>query len=484
MPQKPNAIYIMGGSGTAVISASAYGLIKRTFREYRNKIGTLFASVGGIRGAINEDITDIFKYLMDKGIDDSGQRLDALKFYATPVFRTSRYNPDEDKNPEQFDCKRLIDIFNTRNIQYVFLNGGNDTMEKALAIQEYAKNKGIKLSITGIPKTVDNDLLITHRCPGYASFAKQVAINTMSLDADTEAFSIPQSSIHGGPIREGGVAQVKVFMGRDEGWGAAASITGKLDDSYGPHAIVTKEGGFSQDAFLNRCQNAWDKYGRLFVVASEGVHDGSDYIANYLSVSAPTHNLVFKKHVDPHKNLSVTDSRIGLFLKLLLEKELKVSPEVYKDFKCREEGPDYLDRNNLEILSDIDFRDAIAVGEKAADLVFGKTNPIDGVMVTLTHKLNETNYTALENVADLQKDGKKMTKSIKILDTPESPILSSDGLMINRMLYMNYISSFIDLNGPNRSELLRRDGFELPLRRINWTLEKRLLPPYQRLKHE
>lgn len=479
MAEKPNAIYIMGGGGTPVISASSYGLINKTFKDYRDRIGTFYAAVSGMRGAINEDITDVFKWAESDGQENAASKLNRLKFPATPIFGTSRHILDEQ------DCNRLTEVFKAHNIRYIFLNGGNDTMEKAIILQQFAREQDYEIHIIGIPKTVDNDLLITHRCPGYASFAKQVAIDTMSLQADLDSFGFQPGATRESPIKEGGVAQVVVYMGRDQGWGAAASIVGKIDESYGPHVILTKEGGFDKGKFLSKCQNAWDKHGNLLVVTSEGAFDEKkgSYLGNELEVIAYRHGLMFKVHEDPHKNSSVTDSRVALFLKLLLEKNLKIPVNVFKDFKVREEGPGYINRDHLEIMSAIDYQDAIAVGERAADLAFGQDKPIDGVMVTLTHNVGETGYTPLENVADPSKGSKAMTKSITTLDTSETPILSPDGMMVNRDLFMGYIGPFIDLNGPNRREVLQREGFKLPLPRPNWPLEERVLNPYEKAKN-
>src|SRR3989338_6108126 len=367
MSKKPNAMYVMSGGGTVVVSASVYKLIHKIYTEYRDRIGTFFAAVGGMRGAVYEDLTDVFQYVIgDKYVRGDGNanavsRLNQIKFYATPTFGTSRYNPKEE------DLERMLNVFSVHNIHYLFLNGGNDSMLKARRIAQYAK---------------------------------EVVITTMSLEADVDSFAIPKYAANSGRIKEGAVAQVVVFMGRDQGWGAAASILGKLYDSYGPHVILTKEGGFNISKFLDKYQNAWDNYGKLLVVASEGVHDGTTYVANYLDISSSLSGLKFKEHTDSFKNTSVTDSRLASFLKILLENKLNIPTEIYKDFKCREEGPSYLERNNLEILSAVDFRDAIAVGEKAADLAFGKSSPISEVMVTLTPKPGEANYTLLENVAD------------------------------------------------------------------------------------
>ena len=473
---KPNAIYAMGGGGTPVISASSYGLINRTFEAYRDKVGTFFAAVGGMRGALNEDLVDVFGWALANGEKDARNRLNRLKWPATPVFGTSRHKPDN------ADCERLMELFKAHGINYVFLNGGNDTQEKAIILSEFAKKQNYELHVIGIPKTVDNDLLVTHRCPGYASFAKQVALVTASLQGDIDAFGIPKGATQGGALREGAVAQVAVFMGRDEGWGAAASVMAKLDDSYGPHVILTKEGGFNKEAFLKRCQDAYDRHGNLLVVASEGAHDGEQYLGYYLNVSSPKHETTFKVHTDAHKNTSVSDGRLGLFLKLLIEKELKVSTEVYSSMKVRAEGPDYLNRNNLVIMSEPDFRDAIAVGVKAADLAFGP-DPKDGVMVTLASgKCADVGYTPLNTVADSVKGSKAMTKSLRTLGTKDRPILSADGMMVDKELYEKYIGNILDLNGPNRVEVLAKEGFKLPLARIEWPFVIRKLKPYAKEK--
>ncbi|HJN56965.1 MAG TPA: 6-phosphofructokinase [Candidatus Woesearchaeota archaeon] len=464
----------MGGGGTTVVNASAYSLIKKTITDYRDKIGAFYAAVGGLRGAINEDITDVFKYAESNGKADIQSRLNKIKFPASPVFRTSRVKPENG-----LDCERLLDVFKAHNIQHIFMNGGNDTMEKLIILQEFFKNNGYELHIIGIPKTIDNDLLVTDRCPGYASFAKQVAINTMSLQADMKAFSIPTYGTKHSRKKETAPSQVVVYSGRDGGWGVAASIMAKVDESAAPHVILTKEGGFSSSKFLDKCQNAFDKYGNLFVVSAEGAHDGKQFIANYLNVSSSEFDLVFKMHKDPHKNTNMTNSRLGLFLKLLIEKELKIDSNVYKYLKTREEGPAFLDRNHLEIMSVNDFYDAVAVGEKAADLAFGESIPIDNVMVTLAKNIGETGYTKLENVADIIKGSKAMTKSFSSLNRTGSNILTDDGMMIDRGLYLDYIGDIIDLNGPNRSEFLRNEDFKLPLKEIKWTLEKKLLDEYR-----
>ncbi|MFH1316988.1 MAG: 6-phosphofructokinase [Candidatus Woesearchaeota archaeon] len=478
---RPNAIYIMSGGGTPVISSSAYGAINRVHESYRSRIGTFYASLGGARGVINEDITDVFRWA--EKTDDPGDALGRLRFFATPVFGTSRHVQDEQDN------QRILDVAKAHNIHYFFFNGGNDTMEKALLLKQYADSIGYHIVVIGVPKTVDNDILETHRCPGYASFAKQVAIVTNGLQNDMDSFGFQKGAHRNGMIKEGAVGQIITFMGRDHAWGALGSLL-DYDEKLGPHAILSKNGGFDETMFLDRCQRAWDQHERLLVIASEGAFDiqAEEYIGYMLEVHARDNpDLKFKIHSDPHKNTSVTDSRVALYLKLLLEHELKIKMDDLKGFKMREEGPGYNDRSNLEIMSEPDYKDAVAVGEMAADLLF---NPDDdekaavekGVMVTLGPSVAETGYTPLTEVADPKVGSKNMTQGIGVLDRPGRTLLTPDGLMVDDIgLYTEYIEEIVDLNGPNRRELFSREGFSLPLRPIEWPLIDRLLEPHRRI---
>lgn len=466
MSNKPNAIYIMGGGGTQVISASGYGAVQKAFTEFREEIGTFYMAVGGMRGALNEDWTDMFQWAVEEGEEKAQARLNRIKWYSAPVFGTSRHKPDSK------DSDRLLELFKAHDIRYVFLNGGNDTMEKAMILQEYSEKAGFPLKVVGVPKTVDNDLLATHRCPGYASFAKQVAMNTMSVQVDMDSFAFPEGAVKSETIKEGAVAQVLVLMGRDEGWGAAAAVAAQIDESYGPHVILTKEGGFNPEKFIARCQEAFDKYGRLLVVAAEGAHDGETYLGNYIQAGSKELDLSFKLHQDAHKNTSVTDSRLGLFLKLLIEEKLNI-PTYYKGVKCREEGPGYINRSHIEVVSAVDIQDAINVGAKAVELAIGEGK--GKVMPILTDKVGEVTYTELSNVADTEKGSRGMTRSLSSLS---DDIISEDGMMINKEKFMEYIGPFMDLNGPNRLELFRKEGMQYPLPRINWPLIDKKLPAY------
>jgi 6-phosphofructokinase len=478
MSEKPNMLYFMSGGGTPVISATAYGVMDQA-RNYRgSELGTVYAAIGGPRGVLNEEFLDIFKW-MDEGGDDAEQMLNSIKFPSWPIFGTSRYKA---KSPDalEADNERIVEVCKAHNIKYILTNGGNDSMEKAAIISDYAQRMGYEIKVIGVPKTVDNDLLVTHRCPGYATFAKQVAIATMGLDGDMNSFAV--NGYKNGKIKEGGVAQVLGVMGRDQGWGAAASVLGKYSEECAPHIVMTKDGKFELTKFLDKCQNTWDKYGKLMIVTSEGADDDETYLGNYVDIGLSMNEIEakFKTHVDPHKNTNLSDSRVSLFYKMLLENQLKIDTKVYKSFKCREEGPGYRDRNDFVVLSEPDFKDAIAVGRRAVDLILSNGERSTGQMVTLEEGVGDTGYTSLLNVANPETGSKNMVKSMDTLSIPGRHIMGPDGMMIDKELFTDYIGEYVDIDGRNRPEILRSEGFrmtEVPRGTPSPNVEK-LLPAY------
>jgi len=197
------------------------------------------------------------------------------------------------------------------------------------------------------------------------------------------------------------------------------------------------------------------------------------YLANHVAVSLEEHGLCWKTHLDPHNNTSVTDSRVGLYFKMLIEHNLRWNKETYGSFKIREGGPDYMQRDHALIVSAADLDDAEAVGRSAVDCVM--TGTAD-VMVTLKEKVAETGHVPLCEVANPGRGSKFLIKDIHSL----GEILIEDGMMVSGDVFMENMGEYIDLNGPNRAEIFQKDGFRFPVRLPHWNLIEKKLPQYQR----
>ncbi|MFS8608430.1 MAG: diphosphate--fructose-6-phosphate 1-phosphotransferase, partial [Gammaproteobacteria bacterium] len=176
---KRNAFYAQSGGVTAVINASACGVIE-TARKHRDKIGKVYAGRNGIIGALTEDLIDTSA--------ESAKTIAALRYTPGGAFGSARYKlKGLDENKAEYE--RLIEVFEAHNIGYFFYNGGNDSMDTANKVSQMAKRMKFPLKCIGIPKTVDNDLPFTDCCPGFGSVAKYVAVSTREAALDVASMS-------------------------------------------------------------------------------------------------------------------------------------------------------------------------------------------------------------------------------------------------------------------------------------------------------
>src|SRR6202042_777207 len=247
-----NAFYAQSGGVTAVINASACGLIE-TARRHPDKIGKVYAGRHGIIGALTEDMIDVSK--------ESRAAISALRYTPGGAFGSARYKLGSiDGNRPQYE--RLIEIFRAHDIGYFFYNGGNDSMDTAQKVSEIAVQLGYPITCIGIPKTVDNDLPITDCCPGFGSAAKYIAVSTR--EAALDVLSMARTS-------------TKVFvlevMGRHAGWIAAAGGLAGSRAGDAPHIILFPEITFDRGAFLEKVKSCVESYGYCVVVVSEGVRN-------------------------------------------------------------------------------------------------------------------------------------------------------------------------------------------------------------------
>ena len=243
-----NVFYAQSGGVTAVINATACGVIETARKSKR--LGKVYAAKNGIIGALREELIDTSK--------ESRSTIAGLRFTPAGAFGSCRYklaNAEDNRREYQ----RLVEVFKAHDIGYFFYNGGGDSQDTANKVAEFSRDQDFPITCIGIPKTVDNDLPLTDCCPGFGSVAKYVAISTR--EAGLDVASMAESS-------------TKVFvlevMGRHAGWIAAAAGLAKDHRNDPPHIILFPEIAFNRAAFLTKVKETVQKVGHCVVVASEG----------------------------------------------------------------------------------------------------------------------------------------------------------------------------------------------------------------------
>ena len=245
-----NIFYAQSGGVTAVINASACGVIE-TARAFPG-LGKVYAGRNGIIGALREELIDTSLESVDA--------IAALRHTPSGAFGSCRYKlKGIDENRAEYE--RLIEVFKAHAIGYFFYNGGGDSQDTANKVSQFSKSMDYPITCIGIPKTVDNDLPITDNCPGFGSVAKYVAVSIR--EAGLDVASMCESS-------------TKVFvlevMGRHAGWIAGAAGLAAEQEGDAPHVIVFPEIPFDKTAFLAKVKSSVDKYGYCAIVVSEGAH--------------------------------------------------------------------------------------------------------------------------------------------------------------------------------------------------------------------
>ena len=246
---KKNAFYAQSGGVTAVINASACGVIE-TARRHTDKIGKVYAGRNGILGALTEDLIDTGK--------ESDLAIAALRSTPAGAFGSCRYKLKSlETNRREYE--RLIEVFKAHNIGMFFYNGGGDSADTCFKISQLAQSLGYPIQAIHVPKTVDNDLPITDCCPGFGSVAKYVAVSTLEASFDVRSMSSTSTKVF-----------VLEVMGRHAGWIAAAG--GLLVEHNIPVVILFPEVVFDQKKFIAQVAAKVKQHGYCTVVVSEGCH--------------------------------------------------------------------------------------------------------------------------------------------------------------------------------------------------------------------
>jgi ATP-dependent phosphofructokinase / diphosphate-dependent phosphofructokinase len=335
-----NAFYAQSGGVTAVINASACGVIE-TARKHRGKIGKVYAGRHGIIGALTEDMIDTSK--------ESRAAIAALRHTPGGAFGSARYKlAGIDKNRAQYE--RLIDIFRAHDIGYFFYNGGNDSMDTAQKVSEIAVQMSYPITCIGVPKTVDNDLPLTDCCPGFGSAAKYIAVSTREAALDVASMARTSTKVF-----------VLEVMGRHAGWMAAAGGLAAAKAGDAPHLILFPEIVFDREKYLAKVKAAVEKHGYCVVVVSEGVRDAE---GKFLAEAGT-------KDAFGHAQLGGVGPIVAQM------------PQEAFGYKFHWAVADYLQRSARHIASKVDVEQAYAVGKAAVELALKGRN---AVMPTIVRK--------------------------------------------------------------------------------------------------
>jgi len=256
---KQNGFYAQSGGVTAVINASACGVLEAA-RKHKQRIGKIFAGRNGIIGALTEDMIDTSK--------ESARTIAALRHTPGGAFGSARYKlKGLDENRAEYE--RLIAVFKAHDIGFFFYNGGGDSMDTAHKVSQIGKALGFPVTCIGIPKTVDNDLPVTDTCPGFGSVAKYVAVSTREAALDVASMAKTSTKVF-----------ILEVMGRHAGWIAAAAGLAGAGPQDAPHIILFPEIPFDEAGFLARVNRCVDRYGYCVVVVSEGArHPDGRFLA-------------------------------------------------------------------------------------------------------------------------------------------------------------------------------------------------------------
>ncbi len=326
-----NAFYAQSGGVTSVINASACGVIE-TSRQHKDKIGTVFAGLNGIIGALSEELIDTAL--------ESDADIAALKNTPSGAFGSCRFKLKSlEENRREYE--RLIEVFKAHDIGYFFYNGGGDSADTCFKVSQLSESMGFPVQAIHIPKTVDNDLPITDNCPGFGSVAKYIAIS--ALEASFDVSSMAKTS-------------TKVFilevMGRHAGWIAAA---GGLIEDYGvPVLLLFPEVDFDHDKFIEAVKAKVDTHGYCTVVVSEGARNtGGSFLAEQGTRDA-----------FGHAQLGGVAPVVANMIKDAL------------GFKFHWAVADYLQRSARHIASANDLEQAYALGKAGVEMALAGDNAI------------------------------------------------------------------------------------------------------------
>lgn len=357
-----NAFYAQSGGVTAVINASAAGVIE-TARQHPEHIGKVYAGRDGIIGALTEDLIDTSA--------ESPAAIAALKHTPSGAFGSCRYKlKGFEQNRAEYE--RLIEVFKAHDIGYFFYNGGGDSADTCLKVSQLGAQMGYPLQAIHVPKTMDNDLPLTDCSPGFGSVAKYTAVAIREASCDLASMCKTSTKVF-----------ILEVMGRHAGWTAAAGGLASVDGR-DPHLLLFPEVTFDKQRFLARVQQCVEQHGYCTIVASEGIRNADGkFVADAGTTDAFGHTQL---------------GGVASTLATMVQSELGL--------KYHYAIADYLMRSARHIASKTDLDQAYAVGAAAVEAaVAGKS----GIMMSIVREADSPyrwhiGEAPLEEVANVEKE--------------------------------------------------------------------------------
>ena len=322
---KKNAIVGQSGGPTAVINASLYGVVYEALNR-EDVIGTIYGMINGIEGFLNENMMDM------KPLEANGE-LELIKTTPGSYLGSCRYKLPEDLTDAVYP--QLFEKFEKYNIGYFFYIGGNDSMDTVRKLSSYSETVNSEIRFIGIPKTIDNDLVLTDHTPGFGSAAKYVASTVREIAIDASVYDNKKS------------VTIVEIMGRHAGWLTAASALARNGYNTAPHLIYLPEVPFDKEDFLLDVKRMLFERNNVIVAVSEGIRDAS---GNYISAS--------ESSVDTFGHSQLSGA--GKTLEFLVKEKLGV--------KVRSVEVNVLQRCAAHLASKTDLDEAFTLGQKAVAL--------------------------------------------------------------------------------------------------------------------
>ena len=352
-PRRRNALVMQSGGCTNVLNRSLYGLASQFARTGD---GILYGVPHGFEGLLegrSVNLSDVSESQWETVADSPGAAIGS----------TRRKLRDE-------DVDSVFEYMDRLDVGYWFIIGGNDSAETGHTLQTLADERGYDLSVVNVPKTIDNDLVLTDHCPGYGSAARFVALAVMGSGRDAEA------------MRGASPITIMEVMGRDTGWLAAASVLAKREERDAPHIICVPEVPVTEDGFVSRVQDGYSENGFCVAVISENARDQD---------GSPLGSQDEPWFVDDFGHPYYDGP--ARYLAGLVSRTLGV--------RARYEKPGTIQRSFIEAASEADLREAEMAGRAAVTMAL---NGNRGVMITLERD-DSHGYNCHTGVAPLEKVG-------------------------------------------------------------------------------